>query len=137
TARPDAPLADILAAFLRPFLEVLAGTDEGWILYLRLIGRGMSNYARGGVHPALRQLAGIPDLLKEALRARYPLADEAAFHLASYMLEVALTHIVQDRGLLAARSEGQVEIARAIAHLDEISRYFAAGFAAIALRAES
>ncbi|MCW1384863.1 TetR family transcriptional regulator [Novosphingobium sp. KCTC 2891] len=127
-AAPGASERDVIRAFLTPFLEVLASGDEGWINYLRLLGRGMSAYAMGKVHPALVQLSDIPDVLKSNLRAIGGLNDDVALDTASYVLEVTLTYLVQDRGLLTARTHGKVTPAGMAAELNFLTDLFAATF---------
>ena len=129
-ATPGATMRDVIRAFLSPFLEVLASGDEGWINYLRLLGRGMSAYAIGKVHPALVQLSDIPDVLKTNLRTIGRLEDDVALDMASYVLEVTLTYLVQDRGLMTARTHGKVTPGNVVTQLDFLTELFAGTFEA-------
>ncbi len=127
---PDAGFEDFVRAFIRPFVHFISHEGEGWRNYLRLCGRGMNVYSSKEVHPALRSLSSIPDSFKQVLEAHFRIPDRRQLDIASYLVEVALTYLVQDRGLMDARTGGVVSVTCMDAALDDITRFIAGGIIA-------
>ncbi|WP_264425320.1 TetR/AcrR family transcriptional regulator [Novosphingobium sp. KCTC 2891] len=127
-AEPDAGPRALICAFITPFVACLASGDEGWIDYLRLLGRGMSVYSHESIHPVLHRLSDIPNAFRAALCRHDAVQDEEALSLASYLLEVALTYVVQDRGLLRARTGGQVAVEELDRRIAFLTDYFYGAF---------
>lgn len=127
---PDACFEDFVRAFIRPFLRFISHEGEGWRNYLRLCGRGMNVYSSKEVHPALRGLSSIPDSFKQVLQTHFHIPDRRQLDIASYLMEVALTYMVQDRGLIDARTDAAVTAGCMEAAIDDITRFFTGGLVA-------
>ena len=128
TACADVGPRTLIRAFIAPFVACLASGDEGWIDYLRLLGRGMNVYSVESIHPALHRLSDIPNAFRAALRQHGAVHDDVALGMASYLLEVALTYIVQDKGLLRARTGGQVAVEELDRWIEFLTDYFHGAF---------
>lgn len=126
--------ADVIRAFIAPFLAACARQDGEIRNYIRLTSHFMSAYTVPEVRPSLQSLQPISALFTRRLRELMPDMAERDFMIGVYLIEAALIFMVQDNGFLEALSGGLLPMDRIDDLVGPAAAFFDGGMAALATR---
>ncbi len=131
---PLTAVSGLVRAFVKPFLDICVGEDDGPRNYVRLTSNVMSSYRDPELQGWLTRLQPISDLLIDRLRQALPGLDERSLMAGLYMLEAALIFMVQDPGFVDDLTSGAHTAGRIDGMTAYVAPFFAAGFQALPRR---